>query len=58
MRIEPPLFTPPIRMDDWRRAVQELLPAADDALSAHGSQIAAALLGAPATKFVPVPAAS
>jgi hypothetical protein len=56
-RIEPPLFAPPIRMDDWRRAVQELLPAAENALSAHGPQIAATFLGAPVDKFVPVPAA-
>ena len=26
------LFTPPIRMDDWRRSVQELLPAVERAL--------------------------
>jgi patatin-like phospholipase/acyl hydrolase len=57
MRIEPPLFTPPIRMDDWRRAVQELMPAAEEALLAHGTEIAAKFLAASAGKFVPVPAA-
>jgi patatin-like phospholipase/acyl hydrolase len=56
-RIEPPLFTPPIRMDDWRRAVQELPPAADIALSAHGAEIATKFLAAPAATFTPVPAA-
>jgi hypothetical protein len=40
-RIEPPHFTPPIRMDDWRRSVRELVPAADHAISLHGTQVAA-----------------
>ena len=58
MRMQtPPLFTPPIRMDDWRRAVQKLMPATEEALLAHGTEIAAKFLAAPAGKFVPVPVA-
>jgi uncharacterized protein len=57
-RVEPPLFAPPIRMDDWRRAAQELLPAAEDALSVHGPEIAAKFLAAPADIFEPISATS
>jgi uncharacterized protein len=46
-RIEPPLFKPSIRMDDWRRSVAKLVPAAEQAL-AKSDQIAATFLGSPA----------
>jgi len=54
MRIEPPEFTPPIRMDDWRRSVAALLPAAERALAASGSDIAQIFLREPASEYVPV----
>jgi uncharacterized protein len=56
MRIEPPPFTPPIRMDDWRRSVAELLPAAERAITTSGNDIAEKFLRGPAMEYVPVPA--
>ncbi len=57
-RIEPPHFTPPIRMDDWRRSTRELLPAAERALSQHGAKVAATFLHSPAQRFIPAPAST
>jgi patatin-like phospholipase/acyl hydrolase len=51
-RIDPPLIEPRIRMDDWRRSVQELVPAADQVLSQEGEQITATFLRLPAEPFV------
>lgn len=56
MRVDPPTFTPAIRMDDWRRSVAELVPAADAVLGDKADQIAALFLKEPAASFVPVPA--
>ncbi|GFO82586.1 MAG: hypothetical protein A49_22130 [Methyloceanibacter sp.] len=56
-RIDPPLIEPRIRMDDWRRSVQELVPAANQVLSQEGEQITATFLRSPAEPFVPVPMA-
>lgn len=53
MRIEPPEFAPPIRMDDWRRSVAELQPAAEQALTAHAQRIAERFLKETAAPFVP-----
>jgi uncharacterized protein len=55
VRIEPPLFTPPIRMDDWRRSVAELIPAAERTITTSGLDIAAKFLHEPAMEYVPVP---
>ena len=52
VRIEPPTFQAPIRMDDWRRSVEELVPAADQALLACGDRVAELFLGAVAAPFV------
>ena len=56
MRVDAPTFTPTIRMDDWRRSVDELVPAAHAALAAKGDEIAAMFLKETAEPFVPVPA--
>jgi hypothetical protein len=42
-------------MDDWRRSVDELVPAADVALGAKGDEIAAKFLKDSAEPFVPAP---
>jgi hypothetical protein len=55
MRVDAPTFTPAIRMDDWRRSVAELVPAADAVLGDKVDQIAALFLKEPAESFVPVP---
>ena len=55
VRVEPPALDPPIRMDDWRRSVAELLPAADKALATSSERIAAIFLNEPAMPFVPAP---
>jgi patatin-like phospholipase/acyl hydrolase len=55
IRLDPPSFEPKIRMDDWSRSVAELLPAAEQALSMHGDQIAATFLQELSIPFVPVP---
>lgn len=55
MRIAPPSITPSIRMDDWRRSVAELVPAAEQTLAAHSEKIAAMFLAERAIPFVPIP---
>lgn len=54
-RIDPPANPKPIKLDDFRRARDELIPAAKNAADEHGAQIAAAFLARPADRFVPVP---
>jgi uncharacterized protein len=58
MRLNAPLFTPAIQMDDWRRSVAELVPAAATAVADDDDQIATMFLNEPATPFVPVPVES
>jgi uncharacterized protein len=58
VRIEPPAFQAPIRMDDWRRSVEELVPAADRVLLACGDQVGELFLGTTAAPFVATPASS
>lgn len=55
MRIDAPTAKPGIALDDWRRSVNELLPAVGPALSTHGGAIAAMFLREPALPFAPVP---
>jgi hypothetical protein len=56
IRIDAPTFEPKLRMDDWKRSVQELLPAARRAVDEHGDHMARLLLTERATKFIPEPA--
>jgi uncharacterized protein len=53
VRIEPPNFEAPIRMDDWRRSVENLVPAADEALLKFGDQVSTMFLLRAADPFVP-----
>jgi hypothetical protein len=55
MPLDAPSFEPKIRMDDWRRSVDELVAAADAAGAAQGDHIAALFLKDTAIPFVPVP---
>jgi uncharacterized protein len=58
VRIDPPSFQTPIRMDDWRRSVEELVPAADQSILACGDRIAELFLGSVVAPFVASPASS
>ena len=58
MRLDAPTFTPTIRIDDWKRSVAELVPAAETTVAAHGERIATMFLKEPAMPFVPVPASA
>jgi patatin-like phospholipase/acyl hydrolase len=52
VRIDPPPVQPPIRMDDWRRSVEKLAPAADQAVLADGDRVAEMFLRNPTAPFV------
>jgi hypothetical protein len=56
IRLDAPTFEPKIRMDDWRRSVAELVPAADTEVSNKGEEIARMFLQELAMPFVPAPA--
>jgi uncharacterized protein len=55
IRIDAPTSEQAMSLDDWRRAVDELPPAAQRAIEKYGDQIAEIFLKEPATQFVPVP---
>jgi predicted acylesterase/phospholipase RssA len=55
IRLDAPTFEPKIQMDDWRRSVAELVPAADAAVANEGDRIAAMFLKEVAVSFVAVP---
>jgi patatin-like phospholipase/acyl hydrolase len=55
VRLDVPTFEPMLRMDDWRRSVAELLPAAKTTVTAQGEQVAAMFLNGLAMPFLPVP---
>jgi predicted acylesterase/phospholipase RssA len=54
-RIDPPANPNPIMLDDFRRSMNELVPAALEAVNDHGGQIAAHFLSEAVDPFVPVP---
>lgn len=54
IRVDAPTFEPKIRMDDWRRSVAELVPAADAAIAKDGESIAATFLKELAEPFEPI----
>ncbi|MCW5726245.1 CBASS cGAMP-activated phospholipase [Parvibaculum sp.] len=58
VRIDAPAFVPKISLDDWRRSVSELQPAATKALQENGERIAEMFLGEPVPAYVPVPVPS
>ena len=55
VRIEPSLTGGPIELDDYRRAVNELLPVVNDAVMANRDRVQAMFLTRRSDKFTPVP---
>lgn len=55
VRIDPPDIQPAIRLDDWQRSVDELLPIAAAASAADDARIAELFLYSPAAAFLPAP---
>jgi hypothetical protein len=53
-RIDPPLNPRPIKLDDFRRSLDELVPAAKNIVDLQGTQIATTFLLQPAQEFVPI----
>jgi hypothetical protein len=49
------LVGPPIELDDYRRAMDELLPAVSPAVTAHRGQVEDVFLREKTERFVPVP---
>lgn len=54
VRIEPAPFGGSIELDDYRRAVNELLPTVSGAVASHCDRVPEMLLVQPAERFVPV----
>src|SRR6266700_7238358 len=55
VRIDPTLVGPPIELDDYRRAMDELLPAVLASGAAHRDRVEEIFLKIKAERFVPVP---
>ena len=55
VRIDPPNFLPAIKLDDWQRSVDELLPAAIAQLAPHDTRIKELFLTEHADPFIPCP---
>lgn len=55
VRIEPSLTGGPIEIDDYRRAVNELLPVVNNAVMANRDRVQAMFLTCRSHKFTPVP---
>ena len=55
VRIDPTLIGPPIELDDYRRAMDELLPAVSASVAAHRGRVEEMFLHNKAERFVPVP---
>jgi hypothetical protein len=55
IRIDPTLVGRPIELDDYKRAMDELLPAVSAAVAAHRAPIEKMFLKSKAEPFVPVP---
>ena len=53
VRIEPSLTGGPIELDDYRRTVNELLPAVGNAVSAHRDRVRAMFLAIPLRRLSP-----
>jgi patatin-like phospholipase len=54
-RIDPPTNPKPILLDDFRRSLDELVPAARSVVDTHGDQLAASFLAARAPRYRPQP---
>ena len=53
MRLDAPMAGRPIELDDWRRSVAELVPAAEQVLEEQGCAVAEMFLSAPTDPFRP-----
>ncbi|MYD87818.1 MAG: hypothetical protein F4018_15220 [Acidobacteria bacterium] len=60
MRLDAPMAGRPIELDDWKRSVAELVPAAEQMLEEQGYAVAETFLSAPTEAYRPqaMPAAS
>lgn len=54
IRLDPPAFEPPIRLDDWSKSTAKLPPAAEAIVAARGEEIAALFMNDLALPFEPV----
>jgi hypothetical protein len=54
-RFKPTLVGPPIELDDYRRAMDELLPTVSTSVAAHRARVEEVFLKRSADRFVPVP---
>jgi len=54
-RFKPTLVGPPIELDDYRRAMDELLPTVSTSVAAHRARVEEMFLKRSADRFVPVP---
>lgn len=54
MRLDPPAFEPPIRMDDWTMSAAKLPPAAEAIVAARGEEIAVLFMKDLALPFEPI----
>ena len=55
VRIDPTLVGPPIELDDYRRSMDELLPAVAASVASHRSLVEEMFLRSKAERFVPAP---
>ena len=55
IRIDPTLVGAPIELDDYRRSIDELLPAVSAAVASHREHVGEMFLKAKTAPFVPVP---
>lgn len=52
-RVTPSTFREPIALDDWKRSVAELRPAATETLDQRGQEVASKFLSSPAAPYTP-----
>ena len=53
-RVAPPALAEPIRLDDWQRAVRDLVPEAATVLDERGQEIASKFLSQPVVPYTPM----
>ncbi|WP_407164713.1 CBASS cGAMP-activated phospholipase [Bradyrhizobium sp. ORS 111] len=53
-RLDPPINSTPIPLDDFRRSLDELVPAAHTMVDRYGDQLASSFLTSPAARYRPV----
>ena len=53
IRLDAPMAGPPIELDDWKRSVAELVPAAEQVVEDQGIGVAESFLRAPTKAYRP-----